>query len=56
MPMHAPSPQPELALDERADAEHDLEHAMEHDQEIDPWSTGAIVFSLGPNFEDAKLD
>jgi hypothetical protein len=48
MPMHAPSPQPELELDERADAEHD--------HEVDPWSTGAIVFSLGPNFEEATYD
>ena len=52
MPMPALSPQPELALDERADAEHDLDH----DPEVDPWSTGAIVFSLGPDFEEAQYD
>jgi hypothetical protein len=52
MPLPASSPSPELALDERATAEHD----MERDTEVDPWSTGYIVFSLGPNFEDATYD
>ena len=52
MPMHASSPEPKLAFDERADAENDTEH----DRAVDPWSTGSIGFSLGPNFEDAQYD
>lgn len=48
MPMHAPSPEPELAHDELANAGQDAN--------LDPWSTGFIVFSLGPDFEGATLD
>jgi len=51
MSLHT-SPDPEIALETRADAEHDTEH----DRAVDPWSTGYIVFSLGPNFEDATFD
>ncbi len=52
MPLHASAPEPELAFDERAEAEYDAEH----DRAADPWSTGCIVFSLGPNFEGSTFD
>jgi hypothetical protein len=52
MHLHTSSPEPDLALDERVEAEYDAEH----DRAVDPWSTGYIVFSLGPNFEDATFD
>jgi hypothetical protein len=44
--MRTPShtPEPELATDLRA--------TTDLDPEADPWSTGYIVFSLGPDFDD----
>jgi hypothetical protein len=44
---HAPNPQPELGRDEHLSAER---------EDVDPWSTGYIVFSLGPDFDEAVFD
>ena len=44
---HAPNPQPELGRDEHLSAAR---------EDVDPWSTGYIVFSLGPDFDEAVFD
>ncbi len=44
---NAPNPQPELGHDEHLSAES---------EDVDPWSTGFIVFSLGPDFDEAGFD
>jgi hypothetical protein len=44
---HGPNPEPELGHDEHLSAEI---------EDVDPWSTGYIVFSLGPNFDEARFD
>lgn len=47
MRTHSPNPQPELGRDEHLSTER---------EEVDPWSTGYIVFSLGPDFDEAVFD
>jgi hypothetical protein len=47
MSTHAPNPQPELGHDE---------HLSTATEELDPWSTGYILFSLGPDFDEAVFD
>ncbi len=47
MRTHGSNPEPELGHDEHLSAEI---------EDVDPWSTGSIVFSLGPNFDEARSD
>ncbi len=44
---HGSNPEPELGHDEHLSAEI---------EDVDPWSTGYILFSLGPDFDEARFD
>jgi hypothetical protein len=48
MRTHLPAPDPELVTDARA--------LVDTDGDADPWSTGSIVFSLGPDFDDPSFE
>ena len=48
MRTHLPAPDPELAADTRA--------TVDPDGDTDPWATGYIVFSLGPDFDDPSFE